>query len=390
MSPFLLPNNVANSLASQGPTFTTDTVHDISLILRRGCPSESAILEGRRTLENFEDNLWPLNGERDLEEMETKWDKGAENSISSYKRRRTDNEQKVDRLSDYPNAMRSSAMVSIGTTTTMQSISAFSYQGSDSFISASTHLQCVRENSQENRRKVSTETAKPTMKPKIETQERDRFTKTIKHTKLIEGQGSILNFCASKTNGNRLHDRPNTPIPRHMHDQRNRKRKPEDFQLEKENLPTTTVTITHTAISKPKVVTPQGLADHKLRAVINSSRPRLEKIEHDKTAKPYIFLSSSPLRGEDLQPRTDFGSPPPLFRLKGSIRSNLDDDGTECKAIDSRPAPTIHTTAVAQVRMAGSNVATKKTLGVRRSMAGWSARKNQGFSVPSRRSDMQP
>lgn len=389
MSPFLLPKNVAKSLAGQGPTLITDTVHDISLILRRGCPSESAILVGRRTLENFEDNLWPLNGERDLEEMETKWDKGAENSISSYKRRRTDDEKKAYRLSDYPNAMRSSAMVSVGITTTMQSSSAFSYHGSDSFISASTHLQYAKENFQKNRGKVSTEIAKPTMKPRIERQEHDRFTKAYKQSTLIEGQGSILDFCAARTNGNRLPDKPNIPVERHMHELRNRKRKSEDFQMGKENLPTT-ITITNTAISKPRAVIPQELADHKLRAAINSSRPRFEKTEHDKTTKPYFFLSSSPLRGEDSQPRKDPGSPPPLFNLKGNIPSTLDDNGTRCKAIDTPLATTLHTTTVAQVRMTGSNLASKKTLGVRRSMAGWSARKNQGFSVPSRRSDMQP
>lgn len=386
MSPFLLPKNVAMSLAGQGPTFTTDTVHDISLILRRGCPSESAILVARRTLENFEDNLWPLNGERDLEEMETKWDRGPENSISSYKRRRTNDEQNADRLSNYPTAMRSSAVFSAGITTTMQNRLAFSYHGSDSFISASTHLQYAI---QENRSKASTEIAKPTMKPKIARQDHDRFTKTFKQSTLIEGQGSILNFCASRTNGNRLPDRLNIPSEKHMHEQRNRKRKSDDFQMGKENLPAS-VTFTGTGISKPRAVIPQELADHKLRAAINSSRPRFDKTEHVETTKPYIFLSSTPLRGEDSQ-RIDSGSPPPLFNLKGNdIPSTLDDNGTRCKAVDTRPATTLHSTTMAQVRMTGSNITSKKTLGVRRSMAGWSARKNHGFSIPSRRSDMQP
>lgn len=378
MSPFLLPKNVAISLAGQGPNFTTDTVHDISLILRRGCPSESAILVARRALENFEDNLWPLNGERDLEEMETKWDRGPENSISSYKRRRTDDEQSADRLSDYPNAMRSSAVVCVGITTTMQNSSTFSYHGSDSFISASTHLQHAI---QENQSKASTEIAKHTMKPKIERKDHDRFTKIFKQGTLIEGQGSILNFCASRTNGNRLPDRLNIPVEKHMHEQRNRKRKSEDFQMGKENL-LASITATNTEISKPRAIIPQELADHKLRPAINSSRPRCDKTEHVETSKPYIFLSSSP-------PRTESGSPPPLFNLNGNIPSTLDENGTRRKAVDTRPATTLHTTTMAQVRMTGSNFTSKKTLGVRRSMAGWSARKNHGFSIPSRRSDMQ-
>lgn len=390
MSPFLMPRNVAKSLAAQGPAFTTDTVHDISLILRRGCPSESAILGGRRTLENFEDNLWPLNGERDPEEVETKWDKGAGNSISTYKRRRTDDEQKVDRLCDFPNATRSSAMVSIGTTTTMQSNSAFSYQGSDSFISASTHLQYVRENFQEKRSKVSTETADPTVKPMIESQEYDRFAKSFKRTKSSEGQGSILNFWALETNGNRLTDRPNIPVQRNVHHQRNRKRKSEDFQVEKENLPITNIEITDTAISKPRAVIPHEFTDHKLRPAINASRPRLAKTEHDQSANPYIFLSSSPLQCENPHPRTGPSDPAPFFDLSSNVPSTRDGDGTGRKTLDTRPATTLHNTTVDQVRMTGSNVATKKTLGVRRSMAGWSARKNQGFSVPSRRPDMQP
>lgn len=390
MSPFLMPKNVAKSLAAQGPTFTIDTVHDISLILRRGCPSESAILGGRRTLENFQDNLWPLNGERDPEEMGTKWDKGAGNSISTYKRRRTDDEQKGDRLCDFPNATRSSAMVSIGTTTTMQSSSAFSYQGSDSFISASTHLQYVRENFQEKRSEVSTETAKPTVKPMIESQDYDRFAKSFKRTKSSEGQGSILNFWALETNGNRLTDRPNIPVQRNVHHQRNRKRKSEDFQVEKENLPITNIEITDTAISKPRAVIPQEFTDHKLRPAINASRPRLAKTEHDQSANPYIFLSSSPLRCENPHPRMGPSDPAPPLDLTSNVPSTRDSDGTGRKTLDTRPATTLHTTTVDQVRMTGSNVATKKTLGVRRSMAGWSARKNQGFSVPSRRPDMQP
>lgn len=390
MSPFLLPKNVAKSLAAQGPAFTTDTVYDISLILRRRCPSESGILGGRRTLENFEDNIWPLNGERDLEEMETRWDRGAESSISSYKRRRTNGEQKADNLSDFLNTVRSNVIVSIGTTTTMQGRTAFSYQGNDSFISASTHLQYVKENLQEKRGKVSTETAKPTMKPRIESKDRDRFSKTFKRTKSIEGQDSILNLLAVKTNVNRLPDRPNIPVQRHMHEQRNRKRKSEDFRMEKENLGTATITITDTAISKSKAVIDQEIRDHKLRATINARQPRLAKTEHDQTAKPYIFLSSSPLRCEDSQPRSDPGGPPPLFDLKSNTPSTLNGGGTGFKTTDTRPAPTLHTTSMAKIRLTGSNVATKKTLGVRRSMAGWSARKNQAFSVPSRRSDPQP
>lgn len=340
-------------------------------------------------MENFEDNLWPLNGECDPEEMETKWNKGTENSISSNKRRRTDDGQKTDRLPNFPNVMRSSVMVSIGTTTTMQSSSAFSYQGNDSFISASTHLQYVKENIQEKRGKVSKQTAKPTMKPMIESQEHNRFAKTFKRTKSSEGQGSILNFWAVETNGNRLPDRPNFPVQAHTHEQTNRKRKSDNFQMEKENLPTTTIAITDTAMSKSRAVIPQELSNHKLRTNINASRPRLAKTEHDQTANPYVFLSSSPLRCEDLQPKTDASDPPPLVDLTRSIPSTLDGDGTGRKITDTRPATTLYTTSMDQVRMTGSNIATKKTLGVRRSMVGWSARKNHGFSVPSRRSDMQ-
>lgn len=383
MSPFLLPKNVAKSLAAQGPAFTTDTLRDISLILRRGCPSESAILGGRRTLGNFEDNLWPLNGERDPEEMETKWDKGTENS-TSYKRRRTDDEQKADRLSEFPGAMRSSAMVSIGTTMTMQSSSAFSYQGSGSFISASTHLQYVKENFQEKRSKDSTESA---MKPMVESQEHDRSAKTFKRTKPSEGQGSILHFWAIETNGNRLPDRPQIPA---QNEQRNRKRKSGDFQIGKESLPTPTIAITDTAMSDSRAVIPQELGDHKLSATISASRPRLAKPEHNQTTNPYIFLSSSPPRCEDSQLKLDFGDPLPLFDRTSNAPSTPGGKGTGSNIINTRPATTLHTTTVDQVRMSGSSVATKKTLGVRRSMAGWSARKNQGFSVPSRRPDLQP
>lgn len=57
--------------------------------------------------------------------------------------------------SDNPQRCEASAMLSIGTRTTMQSSSVFTYQESDSFISASTYLKYVKDIQEKPRKYLS-------------------------------------------------------------------------------------------------------------------------------------------------------------------------------------------------------------------------------------------
>ena len=60
-----LPNNVLPRLGSQGPRFDDDVVSGIATILRRPMPSQEELVKGRQTLgdkESAEDDLWPTDG----------------------------------------------------------------------------------------------------------------------------------------------------------------------------------------------------------------------------------------------------------------------------------------------------------------------------------------
>ena len=76
MSPFVTSSSVHACFAEQGPSFqseTTSTVADIARILRRACPSPQALHNGRKSADNVEDTLWPLDGTEDPEHITSRW-----------------------------------------------------------------------------------------------------------------------------------------------------------------------------------------------------------------------------------------------------------------------------------------------------------------------------
>ena len=128
----------------------------------------------------------------------------------------------------------------------------------------------------------------------------------------------------------------------------------------------------------PMLPIPQPLAKHKLRPIPNTTRPRFTADEEPHGKNKYGFLSSSPSRTQD-----DADASKSPLQPKGIEQENSGPQQAAApKYNDSRPAATFHTTSMAQAQAAST--ARKKTLGVRRSMTGWSSRGGQGFSVPSR------
>lgn len=138
----------------------------------------------------------------------------------------------------------------------------------------------------------------------------------------------------------------------------------------------------------PMLPIPQRLASHKLNPRPNTTRPRFPSDESPQSKKDYVFLSSSPRQPQDEAETTDS----PLSSkaceqqennspVQAAMKSH-DSRPATTQHSDSRPAATFHTTSVAQIQAA--NTVQKKTLGVRRSMNGWSSRVGQGFAVPGR------
>lgn len=154
----------------------------------------------------------------------------------------------------------------------------------------------------------------------------------------IEGQGSIASFFSKRQ---RPLVEPSAPVPQ-----------------SKLARPLQTISASVNNASASAVPTARRpLPTHKPRSAPLARKPQKREDENSTGAERYVFLSSSPQKEDD--------NPLPL-----------DDDGDAAvkKASDMeptfRPASTFHTTSMTAV------TTSRKTLGVRRSLHGWNARKS--------------
>jgi DNA helicase-2/ATP-dependent DNA helicase PcrA len=63
ISPFLNSKAMSKYFAIRGPSFTFTVTQDLSRILRRECPGESALQRAAAQSDRTEDDLWPADGE---------------------------------------------------------------------------------------------------------------------------------------------------------------------------------------------------------------------------------------------------------------------------------------------------------------------------------------
>ena len=128
---------------------------------------------------------------------------------------------------------------------------------------------------------------------------------------------------------------------------------------------------------------PPSLANHKMYSQSRQVRHRTD--DDDRPPKHYLFLSSSPPPINDEAPQ-QITSPNDVSGT-GCTHAILEKNGFEGESSGGniRPASTFHMTSVAEVKVGANH--SKKTLGIRRSMTGWSSRGNQRFSIPGRASN---
>ncbi|KAA8577342.1 hypothetical protein EYC84_007305 [Monilinia fructicola] len=114
---------------------------------------------------------------------------------------------------------------------------------------------------------------------------------------------------------------------------------------------------------------PPLLTGHRIGAGGALSRPNITRVQ-EKQEDSYVFLSSSPPKGKrPIGPESNV--PAPGLTAKPAIMSLV------------RPARTLHTTSMA---MAQGSSSSKRTLGTRRSVNGWS-NGSKPFIPPSRKRD---
>ena len=367
LSQFLSIKSVKGLMFSQGPTINSSTVNDIARILRRNCPTQAQISKACETLQSLHDDLFSFAGEEEIEPTGIEWSKWdtVEPLEHPLKRRRMQDIQSRGGK-EMTACMKSHLAGQFGSTTTMQSSSTFSYN--TGFISAAAQLQHVDEDKKMDIKLCGAETLSKKSK------EGARLTElsSLGHER---GQSDLTRYFGMKA-GN---DRRVAPVvrfaektqgkiaPRRSHD--------ECYEENKGLMNNTNVVSSEDLCQKsqtPHLPIPQALATHRLQPLSNTNRPRPIAHEEDSSReKPYSFLSSSPPHIEE---PVDAAEDQCEDQLLSVISRPM-----VSRKVDIISSRHFHTTSMAQLR---KEVLPTKTLGVRRSMNGWSARGRQGFSIP--------
>lgn len=325
LSPFLSMKNVARLLATQGPTVNVPVAVDIARILRRECPSGERIKEESRRLPSIYDDLWPLTGQGSIEAAQKQWGNRYDDNIPSSEKQAFKRLRTSRELGDSSGScVISKSTTYIGTTTTMDNTASFSYRGSAGFSSAATQLQLARESNDIVQPATSLEGSSTVGagKPKKRSKQSADLIKMWGNRDSAEARCKDKGIAALAHHGSQDTSSDRSTVPR-----------------------------------LPLAAIPQELAAHRLNPVVKRSAPQ----EH-------IFLSSSP-------PTTDNLGEDPGNKVEPAAH----EAGSMLK-----PAHTQHITSISQLQ-SDSNVS-RKTLGVRRNMAGWAARPSNSFKVPAMKS----
>ena len=367
LSPFLSTKPVGNLLGNQGPTINSSAINDIARILQRDTPTQAQISEASKTLQSMHDNLWPLTGE-EVKATGAKWSKWDSSESCEHLPKRRKMEE-----SGFSTTERMTARVDsyvgghVGSTTTMQSSSAFSCN--TGFISAAAQFQHVGEPGRMG--PGPSGIVKPLKKGKEEPASINKPSPAPGG-----GQSNLSSFFGMKAGRDTssatfeiLADGRSTDPSR-------------TYRSETVTHPTAAahqVSIGYSgpASRTPSLPIPEALATHRLQPLPNTNRPRpLVHEDEPLREKPYVFLSSSPPHIEEVVEAADnqCGDQSPSQMMNIAEESEL-----ILRHTDTIPSRTLHTTSIVQVQTEGVS---RRTLGVRRSMNGWTARGTHSFSVP--------
>ncbi|CZR61093.1 probable ATP-dependent DNA helicase [Phialocephala subalpina] len=351
LSPFLCQPSLAPLLDQRGPSLRSTAVQTMAQILRRSLPSTTSISKSSESVLSTEDDLFPIDGEENEDEKNSRWNSMSGNPTFTMgqqptKRRRIELGRSISNLEE-----RSEPDWKSGYRTTMDRSSSFTAASltlKSGFVSASSHLQVLKEHSVNCASQQVDAEATQDSKKKIAPKQK---------TKALGGQGTLfgflgksdptltkaLQFPAKDQEPTRpRHGTPSFPVPASF------------------SLPRATP-----MIDKSLEIAP-SLASHRLGTGKTIIRPRHNGPVENTARNNYVFLSSSPPRVK--APRKE----PAEEKVPGLIANP-----PIMKLV--RPGISMHETSMDKLQ----NGTAKRTLGVKRSMNGWDSRKNQGFKPPT-------
>jgi DNA helicase-2/ATP-dependent DNA helicase PcrA len=369
LSSFLSTKKVGQYITNQGPTIGSATVNDICQILGRDYPNQARIIEASKMLTSLHDDVWPLNGMEDVKSItsrRSKWDNNS--GEHGAKRRRVEVEGSNARVGNQEATVlgNSYTLANVGVMTTMQNSSTFSYGG---FTSATSQLN------NDNQRRESAAS-------RLQTSKVETMRGNSKPVNSAKAQESLMSFWVKGDETNRKSDKSVVVKAKEEHTiQETLVNHSQLNRYEVHGAPTPlTLSVPHETGRPtgrtPLSAIPQTLSAHRLPTISNNSRPYLLPRGDEPAKKQYSFLSSSPSDNEVLLEQAEKEVEEPSHGLAVDILEHE----SASHHTDIRPATTHHTTTMTHLHSAAS--IPRKTLGVRRSMNGWTARSNHKFAMP--------
>ena len=372
LSPFLSEKKVRKFLADQGPSFENDTVFEISRIIGRKCPDRRHIIIATRDLKSTEDNLWPLDG---TEAGRRKWDgNAAELSPQKVaKRQKMTGVPSVAPIGGY-------TTTNVGHRTTMQDASRFSFAGSATFTTASVHMHQLDEQSVDEG-KAKRKAGRPALEPAFDSPQEQRKGLDLSQS-LIKNSGAAADkkmrfdgglMTMSKIRSSQAiedcFDRANPARAQKV----TRAASPENKKM-------------GSLLAREDEIQPgfrrrvipfgeSGAASNR-PVLLSSSPPTLHDMIQDKENRTTGSINNTTkyhdAAQDDRKQRRETHSVENALKHREYIKNMLNE------VHEVEPVERDNRISVAQPRSTGS----RKTLGVRRALAPWSAGSKQGFSVP--------
>ena len=356
LSPFLEPHSVAALLSERGPSLHSSTINSIAQILRRPLPSSGSITNSAFSLRSCEDDLFPASEFDEDTDDDVTWRGNQKPIFIRGQQAPTRQKLELDQSSSIvQEGLGTASGTRNGSLTTMDRFSSFTAASTTlqpAFMSAGSHLKSLTE------QYVNSAVGTAEKLNRLQTYQE---VTSKKASECLIGQRTLGGFWG-KTES---HKRP-APTTND-----------EDYRKSVKISPQSSL-VSNRDISQPRpdttvddpIAIASDLANHRLCARKDGFRPK--QASHSELPRnDYVFLSSSPPKPNVLSPGHEaVPEKPPGLIAKPLLLPLI------------RPATTMHATTSS---IAQGLLRSKKTLGVKRSMAGWSSGPGQPFRPPTTR-----
>jgi DNA helicase-2/ATP-dependent DNA helicase PcrA len=367
LSPFLSGTKIAPRFTTKGPALGFEAAKSLARILGRECPSEELIIDALLRVEHPRDDLWPEDGE-DNRRLENSYLSGPHfgNDWSS-------------KYSSDPLTMETSLSIKrqkLGQTSySSKSAVSVGLPTPDAYSVNNTTITPGFRSAGLVRKELEEQTAKEAAQKLVaESQEPKKLKSAAKPGRKKQqagGQGSLLSFfgrtSTQKTSTpTQQDDLP--PLPSFQERIIPAKYQQDSLRDVSNHIPAT--------LNSRAPGIPSSFTTHKPRTTSSFSRPSKTIHEEEYSSTRHFLSSSSPVKADDNNMLTTPGLESPT---KGNLQVETAGSGGFVQA------STMHTTTMARLGQNQNGLQQRKTLGMRRSMQGWNAKKaTLPFSAPGK------